>query len=184
MHWKKTQESAGGSAFTAHRFTSCRIPKSRPTLALSTLVSSSSSYGSGTRSWLAGHWGSGGRTALVAAAWWWTRSSWIHPPALPAEVWSRAYVSFWSGCALGTTVQLEEREGGRDGGREEEAYNGLVATVAKSRSPPRLRGAKHGVSVAQGEPGWLLYHFIYNNGYWSTRKLYLLVKFHFKHSFF
>lgn len=142
MHWKKTYGSIEGSAFTAYRFTFCRISKSRPKLAPSTWVSSSSSCGSGTRSSLVGRWGSDGRTAPSAAAWWWTRSSWIHPPAQPAEVWNRAYASFWSECALGTTGQLEERE-------EEEAYNGLVTTVAKSRSPPRLWGAIQGHQLSK-----------------------------------
>ena len=136
---------------TAYRFTFCRISKSRPKLAPSAWVSSSSSCGSGTRSWLVGRWGSAGRRAPSAAAWWWTRSSWIHPLALPAEVWNRVYASFWSECASGTTglrggggaAEEEEEEAEEE---EEGAYNGLVTTVAKSRSPPRLWGAYRGTS--------------------------------------
>ena len=96
--------------FTAYRFTFCRISKSRPKLAPSAWVSSSSSCGSGTRFWLAGRWGSGGRRAPSAAAWWWTHSAWIHPRARPAGVWNRACASFWSECASGTTGHLEEWE--------------------------------------------------------------------------
>lgn len=116
---------------TAYWFTFCRISKSRPTLALSAWVSSSSSCGSGTRSWLVGRWGSDGRTAPSAAVWWWTRSSWIRLPAQPAAVWNTACVSFWSGCALGTREPLEERGG-------EGQHEGSDITAGKSRSPPRL----------------------------------------------
>lgn len=136
---RRPMGSAEGLAFTAYRFTFCRISKSRPELAPSAWVSSSSSCGSGTRSWLVGRWGSDGRRAPSAAAWWWTHLAWIHLRAQPAEVWNTVYASFWSECASGTTGHLEE-------GEEEGVYNGLVTTVAKSRSPPRLWGAYRGVS--------------------------------------
>lgn len=104
--------SKEGLAFTAYRFTSCCISKSRPELAPSTLVSSFSSCGSGTRSWLVGRWDSDDRRAPSAAVWWWTHSAWIHLLAQPAEVWNRVCVSFWSECASGTTGHLEEKKRG------------------------------------------------------------------------
>lgn len=116
---------------TAYWFTFCRISKSRPKLAPSVWVSSSSSCGSGTRSWPVGRWGSDGQIALSVAAWWWTRSSWIRLLVQPAGVWNMVCASSWSGCALGTRGQLEERRGG--------GHKGLDTTAEKSLSPPRLR---------------------------------------------
>lgn len=126
MHWKmpyKRTQKVWFFLYTAYWFTFCRISKNRPTLALSALVSSSSSCGSGTRSWLVGRWGSDGRTAPSAAVWWWTHSSWIRLPAQPAAVWNTACVSFWSGCALGTREQLEERGGEKDSMKDQSGEN-------------------------------------------------------------
>lgn len=121
--------------YTAYWFTFCRISKNRPTLALSALVSSSSSCGSGTRSWPVGRWGSDGRTAPSAAVWWWTHSSWIRLPAQPAAVWNTACVSFWSGCALGTREQLEERQEGRRTAWRIRHHSGEITAISKVDQP-------------------------------------------------
>lgn len=130
---------------TAYWFTFCHISKSRPKLAPSVWVSSSSSCGSGTRSWPVGRWGSDGRIALSAAAWWWTHSSWIRLLVQPAGVWNMVCASFWSECALGTRGQLEERRGG--------GHKGLDTTAEKSLSPPRLRSLYEGYQLSKESLG-------------------------------
>lgn len=142
MHSKKTWGNAPGSAFTAHRF--CCISKSRPKPAPSTLVFSSSSYGSGTRSWLVGRWGSGDRRAPAAAAWWWTRSAWIHLRAQPAGVWNRVCVSFLSEYASGTTGHLEGKKRGGGGAQRISHHTGEITVTSKVMVDPR----GHQLSVA------------------------------------